>query len=62
MGMIAEEVYTRSLFTLLRETFEGPPPQTASVYLDQGGGLWQTLDKLTAEEASRVVRAGAPTI
>ncbi|HEY0321903.1 MAG TPA: hypothetical protein VGC66_13155 [Pyrinomonadaceae bacterium] len=62
MGTIAQEDYTRSLFTLLKETFEGPPPQTASAYLDQGAGLFQTIDNLTAEEVSRVTTPGAPTI
>jgi hypothetical protein len=62
MGTIAQEDYTESLFTLLKETFEGPPPQTASAYLDQGAGLFQTIESLTAEEASRVVVNGAPTI
>jgi hypothetical protein len=62
MGTIAQEDFTGSLFTLLKETFEGPPPQTASAYLDQGAGLFQTIESLTAEEASRVVVNGAPSI
>ena len=62
MGTIVEEDFTGSLFTLLKETFEGPPPQTASAYLDQGGGLFQTIENVTAEESSRAVKAGAPTI
>ncbi len=62
MGTIAEEDFTANLFTLLKETFEGPPPATASAYLDQGGGLFQTVEGLTAEEASRALRPGAPTI
>jgi hypothetical protein len=62
MGPIAQEDYARSLFILLKETFEGPPPQKASVYLDAGAGLFQTIDNLTAEEASRIVSPGAPTI
>jgi hypothetical protein len=62
MGTIAEEDFTSNLFTLLKETFEGPPPATASAYLDQGGGLFQTVEGLTAEDASRAARAGAPTI
>lgn len=62
MRSIAEEDFTKSLFFLLRETFEGPPPATASAYLDQGGGLFQTLDDVTAEDASRSVRPGAPTV
>jgi hypothetical protein len=62
METISRKDYTNSLFTLLKETFEGPPPNTASAYLDAGGGLFQTIDGLTAEEASRVVIGGAPTI
>ena len=62
MGTIAEEDFTKSLFFILKETFEGPPPQTSSAYLDQGGGLLQTIENLTAEEASRAVRPGAPTV
>lgn len=62
MRTIAEEDFTQNLFTLLKETFEGPPPRTASAYLDQGGGLFQTVENVTAEEASRPVREGAPTI
>jgi hypothetical protein len=59
---ISQEDYTSSLFTLLKESFEGPPPQTASAYLDAGAGLFQTIDALSAEQASRVVIDGAPTI
>lgn len=62
MSTIAEEDFTANLFTLLKETFEGPPPQTASAYLDQGGGLFQTVENISAEEASRAVREGGPTI
>jgi hypothetical protein len=62
MGTIAEEDFTANLFTLLKETFEGPPPRTASAYLDQGGGLFQTVENISAEEASRAVREGGPTI
>jgi hypothetical protein len=62
MGTIAEEDFTGNLFLLLKETFEGPPPKTASAYLDQGGGLFQTVENLTAEDASRAARPGAPTI
>lgn len=38
---------------LLRETFEGSPPDKPSAYLDRGVGLFSTLDGLTAEAASR---------
>jgi hypothetical protein len=62
MGDVSEKDFTESLFVLLKETFEGPPPATASAYLDQGGGLFQTVEALTAEQASRAAGAGAPTI
>jgi len=62
MGTIAEEDFTRSLFFILKETFEGPPPRTSSAYLDQGGGLFQTIKNVTAEDASRAVWPGAPTV
>jgi hypothetical protein len=62
MGTIRPEDYTDSLFALLKETFEGPPPKNPSIYLDAGAGLFQTIDSLTAEAASRVLISGAPTI
>lgn len=62
MKTIAQQDFTNSLFQLLKETFEGPPADTGSAYLDKGAGLFQTLDQLTAEAASTAVRPGAPTI
>ena len=62
MKTIAQEDFTNSLFQLLKETFEGPPPQIGSAYLDKGAGLFQTLDQVTAEMASASVRVGGPTI
>ena len=62
MGAIAEEDFTGNLFTLLKETFEGPPPKTSSAFLDQGCGLFQTVEQLTAEDASRPARPGGTTI
>jgi hypothetical protein len=62
MKTIAREDYTDNFFTLFKETFEGPPPQTASCYLDQNAGLLQTLEQVSAETASRSFQPGAPTI
>ncbi|HEX8852693.1 MAG TPA: DinB family protein [Pyrinomonadaceae bacterium] len=62
MKTIDEKDFSENLFYLLRETFEGPPPQTSSAFLDQGGGLFQTIDPLTAADASRPSLPGAPTI
>lgn len=38
---------------LLRETFEGSPPDKPSAYLDRGVGFFATLDGLSADAASR---------
>lgn len=59
MADIAQRDFTRSLFALLKETFEGPG---GSMYLDRGAGLFQTLDAVTAETASHVPSRGAQTI
>ena len=62
MTTIAREDFTNSLFQLLKETFEGPPPETGSAYLDKGAGLFVTLEQVSAEAASVSVRPGAATI
>lgn len=62
MKTIDEKDFSENLFVLLKETFEGPPPQTPSAFLDQGGGLFQTLDALTAADASRPPHPGAPSV
>ncbi len=62
MGTIVEEDFTGNLFSILKETFEGPPPQTASAFLDQGCGLFQTVEEVSAEDASRPARPGGTTI
>jgi hypothetical protein len=59
---IAPHDFTNNLFKLLKETFEGPPPEGGSAYLDKGSGLFQTLEGITAEAASRPPAPGAPTI
>ncbi len=61
MKTIAQEDFTNSFFQLLKEIFEGPP-DTGSAVLDKGAGLFQTLEKVTAEAASISVRPGTPTI
>jgi hypothetical protein len=59
MADIAQRDFTKNLFALLKETFEGPG---GSTYLDKGAGLFQTLDALTAQGASHVPYVGAQTI
>lgn len=62
MKTIAREDYTNSFFQLLKETFEGPPPETGSAYLDKGAGLFQTLSQLTPDAASNSSSPGTPSI
>lgn len=62
MPTVNAEDFISSFFVLLKETFEGPPPDTGSAYLDKNAGLFQTLDALTAEAASRPPHPGAPTV
>jgi hypothetical protein len=62
MTQIAQHDFTDNLFKLLTETFEGPPAEGGSAYLDKGAALFQTLDTITAEAASRPPGPGAPTI
>jgi hypothetical protein len=62
MSTIKREDFTGSLLQLLKESFEGPPPDIGSAYLDKGAGLFQTLEKLSADSASAVPSPGAPTV
>ncbi len=55
---IAVERFTKELFECLEETFE----KVHGVYLDKGTSLFETLDALTAEDASRSVAGGCPTV
>jgi hypothetical protein len=59
MTDISQNVVMKNLLMLLEETFEGPG---GNIYLDKGGGLFQTMDALTAEAASQVPCAGGNTI
>lgn len=55
---IATEIFTKELFDLLDETFE----HTQGIYLDRGTSLFETLDTISAQEASRPVSANSPSI
>lgn len=54
--------FTNDFLHLLKETFEGPEPTGPSAFLDKGTGLFQTLDKISAEAASTATRTGGSTI
>ncbi len=50
---ITTQQFTGGIAYLLRETFEGSPEGLPSAYLDRGTGIFTTLEKLTADAASR---------
>jgi hypothetical protein len=54
---IAKDDFLKSILYLLRETFEGSPEGQGSAYLDRGVGVFATLEKVSAEDASRAVYA-----
>jgi len=53
--------YVSNLRDLLVETIEGPPGES-SRYIDPGGGVLETLDTLSAKEASTPFPASGVTI
>jgi hypothetical protein len=55
---IPNERFTNELLDLLRETFE----DVQGIYLDRGTSLFETLDTISAEEASRPVSAECASI
>lgn len=57
---IETKYFTSNLLALLKEFFESPPAGGAAC-LDQKTGLFDTLDKLSAEQASKRI-ADAPSI
>lgn len=54
---IAIELFKKELFECLDETFE----QVHGIYLDKGTSLFETLESVSAEDASRsIAEGGAP--
>ena len=51
-----------TIFQLLKESFEGPPSDEPSAFLEKGTGLFQTLDEITPEVASAQARPEGSTI
>jgi hypothetical protein len=62
MKTINQDDFTNSLFALFKETFEGTNTAFGTMYLDQGTGLFDTIDKVDAEKASRSATEGGTTI
>ena len=57
-GQIARETFTNELFQILDETFE----HVHGIYLDRDTSLFQTLETITAEEASIPVGGQCATL
>jgi enamine deaminase RidA (YjgF/YER057c/UK114 family) len=51
-NQITKEHFLEGVAYLLLETFEGSPEGKGSAYLDRGVGIFNTLEKLSADEAS----------
>ncbi|MEP7212879.1 MAG: hypothetical protein ABI791_07380 [Acidobacteriota bacterium] len=49
---IMKEHFLEGIAYLLLETFEGSPEGKASAYLDRGVGIFSTLERVAADEAS----------
>jgi hypothetical protein len=52
-GQIPSPQFVEAVAYMLRETFEGSPTGEGSAYLDQGVGVFNTLEKIAAAEASQ---------
>ena len=55
---IATDVFKKELFDLLEETFE----RVQGIYLDKGTSFFETLETISAVEASRPVSATCASI
>jgi hypothetical protein len=62
MTPIVQTQLAKEFLQLLRETFEGPGPTGPSAYLDEGTGLFQTIDYISAEIASTSARTDGSTV
>jgi hypothetical protein len=59
--MIETKDFTNNYLLILEESFESPS-QDGAVYLDKGTGWFQTLDGLSAAQASQVFPGGTMTV
>ncbi len=60
--MINKNDFLDNISYLLRETFEGSPEGQGSAYLDRGVGVFATIEKISAETASRSISENEATI
>lgn len=57
MKTINQDDFKAALSILFRESFEGMPTREEQVFLDFDAGIFRTLGKLTAEQASREINS-----
>lgn len=50
-----QEDFIKGVFYVLEETFESSKDADGSIYLDRKIGVFETLDKTTAEQASQII-------
>ena len=53
MKTIQKTDFLKDMLVVFLETFEGTPEGQGSAYLDRGIGIFPTLEKLSAADASR---------
>ena len=58
---IKKDEFVTAISELLTETFAGSP-ETGSIYLDRGVGVFNSLEKINAEMASRSIAWEAATV
>ena len=64
METLPRDVVMKAVEAILTEAYEGPPDPSGTWFVNNSAdaGFFPTLDALSAEEASRAVRAGASTL
>lgn len=55
---VVNQLFAREIFQCLDETFE----RVQGIYLDKGTSLFETLENISAEDASRAAAPGSATI
>jgi hypothetical protein len=57
-AQITSERFVKNILALLEETFE----QVHGIFLDRGTSLFETIEKISAEEASRAISTRGATV
>lgn len=60
-NLIKKDEFVKAISDILKETFAGSP-ESGSIYLDRGVGIFNSLEKVNAEMASRSIAWEGATI